>query len=59
MLHKTHQTGNDMDMFRNELVNIINMKHKLVILSKLVDWRSIEKKFSIKYSNLGRGGLPI
>ncbi len=30
MLHKTHQTGSDMDMFRNELVNIINMKHKLV-----------------------------
>ncbi len=50
MLHKTHQTGNDMDMFRNELVNIINMKHKLVILSKLVDWRSMEKKFSIKYN---------
>ncbi len=50
MLHKTHQTGNDMDMFRNELVNIINMKHKLVILSKLVDWRSMEEKFSLKYN---------
>ena len=59
MLQKTTQTGNDMDMFRNELVNIINIRHKLVILSKLVDWTGLEAKFSVNYSSNGRAGMPI
>ena len=47
------------DMFRSKLVNIINMQHPLVKLSKLIDWDLLHRHFEVYYSEEGRPGLPI
>jgi len=37
-MHKKHIPDNQLDLLRNRLDQIINMKHELVILSKMINW---------------------
>ena len=48
-----------LNVFHVPLVSIINMEHELVILSKRINWESVEKEFSIYYPDLGRPAVPI
>lgn len=48
------------DLFRQELCNIINLRHELVQLSQKIDWPSCESRFGGLYaSGVGRPGHPI
>jgi IS5 family transposase len=46
------------DMFRNRLDNIIDMRHELVRLAGLIDWRRFDEAFGSLYAEKGRPGLP-
>ena len=45
------------ELFRSHLDQIINMKHELVILGRLIDWRYLEEKFGAYYQESGRPGV--
>ena len=47
----------DADLFRSRLEQIINMRHELVRLAGLVDWRFFDQRFSALYSEAGRPGV--
>ena len=46
------------DMFRNRLDNMIDMRHELVRLAGLIDWRRFDEAFGSLYAEKGRPGLP-
>ena len=48
-----------LNVFRTPLVNVINMKHELVLLAQKIDWEKVEKEFSVYYPGLGRPAVPI
>jgi len=48
-----------LEVFRVPLVNIINMRHELVLLSERIDWDKVGKDFSGYYSDMGRPAVPI
>lgn len=54
-LDKTPQ----LNIFDIPLERFINLEHELCILSKQIDWDSIEKEFSVYYSEIGRPSVPI
>jgi IS5 family transposase len=37
------------DLFRNELANIINMRHELVRLSEVIDWAVFDREFGAQF----------
>jgi transposase, IS5 family len=45
------------DLFRNRLDNMIDMRHELVLLAVLIDWRRFEDTFGPLYAEDGRPGL--
>ena len=47
----------DADLFRSRLEQIINMRHELVRLAGLVDWRFFDGRFSASYAETGRPGV--
>jgi IS5 family transposase len=48
------------DLFRQELVNLINLRHPLVQLAQKIDWKSCEARFDGPYATgIGRPGHPI
>jgi transposase, IS5 family len=51
------ETG-EQDLFRSRLDQIIDMKHSLVKLACSVDWRFLEEKFGVVYSD-GSGRPPL
>lgn len=58
-LRETTQTAEG-DLFRQELVNLINLRHPLVQLAQKIDWASCEKRFGGLYAaGVGRPGHPI
>ena len=58
-LRETTHTA-DSDLFRQELCNIISLRHPLVQLSQKIDWRSCEVRFADLYTaGVGRPGHPI
>jgi IS5 family transposase len=58
-LRETSHTA-DSDLFRQELANIINLRHPLVQLSQKIDWQSCESRFGGLYATgVGRPGHPI
>jgi IS5 family transposase len=47
------------DLFRQELVNIINMRHERVRLAALIDWSVFDRQFGTQFeSATGRPALP-
>jgi IS5 family transposase len=47
------------DLFRNELVDIINMRHELAGLAELIDWSVFDGEFGAQFvSTTGRPDLP-
>ncbi|RLD53620.1 MAG: IS5 family transposase [Bacteroidetes bacterium] len=46
-------------MFDTPLKRFINLEHELCILSERIDWDSVEKDFSIYFSEIGRPSVPI
>jgi hypothetical protein len=38
-----------LDVFQIPLISVINMDHELVILAQRIDWKSVDKEFSIYY----------
>jgi transposase, IS5 family len=54
----THQA--DVDLFRQELVNLIDLRHELCALAAKIDWHALEIKFGSLYATgVGRPGHPI
>lgn len=45
------------DLFRTRLENMIDMRHELVRLALLIDWRCFEDAFGPLYAEDGRPGL--
>jgi len=48
-----------LNIFEIPLKSFINLKHELCILSKEINWGTIEKEFSIYYTDFGRPSIPI
>lgn len=47
------------DLFRTELVNLIDQRHELVKLAALIDWQAFAQKWSPRFeSTTGRPALP-
>lgn len=58
-LRETAHTA-EVDLFRQELVNIINLRHPLVQLAQKIDWAACEQRFGGLYAaGVGRPGHPI
>jgi IS5 family transposase len=55
---KPQESGSE-ELFRSKLKNIINLRHELVRLGELIDWRRLEEHFAPYYKQAGRPGLPI
>lgn len=58
-LRKTiHDT--DIDLFRQELVNLIDLRHELCVLAGKIDWTALQRQFGGLYTaGVGRPGHPI
>jgi IS5 family transposase len=54
--HRAPQS--DADLFRSRLDQIINLRHELVRLAALVDWRFFDERFEPLYAGTGRPGVP-
>lgn len=50
---------NQADLFRPMLVDFIDSRHELVLLSEKIDWSYFEKEFSPLYSHRGNPSHPI
>lgn len=60
MALKDSKHAQEIDLFRLELVNIIDNRHALVQLAKRIDWQACEAKFGGLYAiGVGRPGHPI
>jgi IS5 family transposase len=51
--------NNQGSLFYDNLINIINKKHSLVLLADKIDWKYFENEFSKYYSRRGRPAMPI
>ena len=50
----------DIDLFRQELVNLIDLRHELCALAGKIDWKALERQFGGLYAaGVGRPGHPI
>ena len=50
----------DIDLFRQELINLIDRRHELCVLAGKIDWRTLERQFGGLYlAGVGRPGHPI
>ncbi len=45
MKSKGQKVDNTADLFRSELKNILNLRHELCLLSKLVNWAALDQTF--------------
>lgn len=48
-----------LSIFDTPLERFINLEHELCILSRRIDWESVEKEFSVYFSKIGRPSVPI
>jgi len=48
-----------LNLYEVALVNLIDLNHELVKLSKHIDWTGIEKDFEIYYKDFGRPSITI
>jgi IS5 family transposase len=58
MIGKQDKTP-QLSIFDTPLERFINLDHELCILSKKIDWDSVEKDFEPYYSEIGRPSVPI
>lgn len=58
MIGKQDKTP-QLSIFDTPLERFINLDHELCVLSKRINWDSIEKDFSLYYSEIGRPSVPI
>ena len=50
----------DIDLFRQELVNLVDQRHELCVLAGKIDWRALERQFGgLCAAGVGRPGHPI
>jgi transposase, IS5 family len=50
----------EIDLFRQELVNLVDLRHALCVLAGKIDWKALETKFGNLYATgVGRPGHPI
>ena len=47
------------NVFQIPLVGVINMDYELVLLTQRIDWKSVDKEFSIYYPYMGRRAVPV
>jgi transposase, IS5 family len=49
------------DLFRMKLEQLINQRHELCRLARVIDWGSVEEKFGALYAEEGKGrpGIPV
>jgi IS5 family transposase len=47
------------DLFRNQLDNIICLRHELVVLAGKIDWARLDEEFGQYYAEIGRPGIKI
>jgi transposase, IS5 family len=56
---KPAESTDDHDLFRTELVNLIDQRHELVRLAELIDWQAFANEWSPQFvSTTGRPALP-
>jgi IS5 family transposase len=56
---KPPQEPTDHDLFRTELVNLIDQRHELVRLAELIDWQAFSDQWSPQFTSAtGRPALP-
>jgi IS5 family transposase len=56
---KSRVDASEQDLFRMELVNLIDQRHELVKLAELIDWPAFEQAWGPKFeSTTGRPALP-
>jgi len=56
---KPQESRSDQDLFRTELVNLIDQRHELVRLAALIDWQAFANEWSPQFtSTTGRPALP-
>ena len=56
---KLNASQDDLELFRSQLENIIDQRHSLVRLARLIDWQVFEKRFGKLYAEAaGRPALP-
>lgn len=48
-----------LSIFDTPLERFINLEHELCVLSSQIDWDSIDKEFSVYFSEIGRPSVPI
>lgn len=58
MIGKQDKTP-QLSIFDTPLIKFINLEHELCILSNRIDWDSVEKEFSVYFSEIGRPSVPI
>jgi transposase, IS5 family len=51
-------TAGETDTFRNRLDNMIDMRHELVRLAGLIEWKRFDEAFGTLYAEKRRPGLP-
>ena len=50
----------EIDLFRQELVNLVDLRHALCVLARKIDWAACERQFGGLYAaGIGRPGHPI
>jgi IS5 family transposase len=56
---KSPPAASDQDLFRLELINMIDRRHELVRLAELIDWPVFDREFGAQFaSTTGRPALP-
>jgi IS5 family transposase len=59
MRAKPKKAESEQDLFRLELVNILDQRHELVRLAELIDWSVFDQEFGSQFeSTTGRPALP-
>jgi transposase, IS5 family len=58
MRPKPPSTTEAEDLFRHRLDNIIDPRHELLRLAKLIDWNRFDQDYGVLYAEAGRPGLP-
>lgn len=60
MRPKTAELQREQELFRSELVNLLDQRHALVRLSHTIDWQAASDRFGVLYAEgKGRPGVPI